>query len=163
MTEEEREPLPAEPVEDDGRRYPSTIGGAFYLVVIAVVAIAIGIVTTGKGVTVHTRECQTLETFAATPERFIDVDWELPEGKDKPAHTGRISAIAVNQPGALASLTNAIAKHDGAVTNLKITNRQQDFFEVLVDVEVRDLRHLGTVIAGLRAASGVTQVERARG
>ena len=61
------------------------------------------------------------------------------------------------------SLTNAIAKHDGAVTNLKITNRQQEFFEVLVDVEVRDLRHLGTVIAGLRAASGVTQVERARG
>ena len=123
----------------------------------------VGIVTTGKGVTIHTRECQTLETFAATPERFIDVDWEAPEGKDKPAHTGRISAIAVNQPGALASLTNAIAKHDGAVTNLKITNRQQDFFEVLVDVEVRDLRHLGTVIAGLRAASGVTQVERARG
>ena len=124
----------------------------------------VGIVTTGKGVTIHTRECQTLETFAATPERFIDVDWELADIRSRSAtHTGRISAIAVNQPGALASLTNAIAKHDGAVSNLKITNRQQDFFEVLVDVEVRDLRHLGTVIAGLRAASGVTQVERARG
>jgi len=49
------------------------------------------------------------------------------------------------------------------VTNLKITNRQQDFFEVVLDVEVRDLRHLSNVIAGLRAASGVTQVERARG
>ncbi len=126
----------------------------------------VGIVATGKGVTIHTRECQTLEAFAATPERFIDVDWEAPEptANGKPAtHTGRISAIAVNQPGALASLTNAVAKHDGAVANLKITNRQQDFFEVLLDVEVRDLRHLGTVIAGLRAASGVTQVERARG
>ena len=124
----------------------------------------VGIVATGKGVTIHTRDCQTLESFAATPERFIDVDWEPPEGGGKPqTHTGRISAIAVNQPGALASLTNAVAKHDGAVANLKIINRQQDFFEVLLDVEVRDLRHLGTVIAGLRAASGVTQVERARG
>ncbi len=124
----------------------------------------VGIVTTGKGVTIHTRDCQTLETFAATPERFIDVDWELADIKSKGAmHTGRISAITVNQPGALASLTNAIAKHDGAVSNLKVTNRQQDFFEVLLDVEVRDVRHLGTVIAGLRAASGVTQVERARG
>ncbi len=121
----------------------------------------VGIVTTGKGVTIHTRECQTLESFAATPERFIDVDWE-DAGKGE-THTGRVSAIAVNQPGALASLTNAVAKHDGAISNLKITNRQQDFFEVLLDVEVRDLRHLGTVIAGLRAASGVTQVERARG
>ncbi len=34
---------------------------------------------------------------------------------------------------------------------------------MLVDVEVRDVKHLGTVIAGLRAASGITQVERARG
>ena len=33
--------------EDGERRYPSTIGGAFYLVVLAVVAIAIGVVTTG--------------------------------------------------------------------------------------------------------------------
>jgi hypothetical protein len=46
--EPEQEPVSAEPVEeDDGRRYPSTIGGAFYLVVIAIVAVGIGIVTTG--------------------------------------------------------------------------------------------------------------------
>lgn len=48
MTDEEPEPVSAEPVEEEGRRYPSTIGGAFYLIVIAVVAIAIGIVTTGS-------------------------------------------------------------------------------------------------------------------
>jgi len=124
----------------------------------------VGIVTTGKGVTIHTKDCQTLESFAATPERFIDVDWEDPAGAAKPStHTGRISAIALNAPNTLASLTNAIAKYDGAISNLKITNRQQDFFEVLVDVEVRDSKHLGTVIAGLRGTNGITQVERARG
>jgi len=130
----------------------------------------VGIVTTGKGVTVHTKDCQTLESFAATPERFIDVDWDYgalaqetaARGKAAASHTGRISVIAANAPGALASLTNSIAKHEGAVANLKVVNRQQDFFEVLVDVEVRDLRHLSTVIAGLRAAAGITQVERAR-
>jgi GTP pyrophosphokinase len=119
-------------------------------------------------VTIHTKGCQTLESFAATPERFIDVDWDYSVlgpagGKGKGAmHTGRISVIAANEPGSLASLTNAISKHDGAVSNLKIVHRQQDFCEILVDVEVRDLRHLSTVIAGLRAASGITQVERAR-
>ena len=125
----------------------------------------VGIVATGKGVTIHTKDCQTLETFAATPERFIDVDWDMAAGVGGKSvtHTGRISAIAVNAPNALASLTNAIAKQEGAITNLKITNRQQDFFEVLVDVEVRDTKHLGTVIAGLRGANFITQVERARG
>ena len=121
----------------------------------------VGIVTTGKGVTIHTRECQTLETFASTPERFIDVEWD--GTGPKVTHVGRISAISTNSPAALANLANAVAKHEGALTNLKIVNRQQDFFEVLLDVEVRDLRHLSTVIAGLRATGGITQVERARG
>src|ERR1700727_563869 len=40
----------------------------------------VGIVTTGKGVTIHGRECQTLTAFAETPERFIDVDWNYQSG-----------------------------------------------------------------------------------
>jgi GTP pyrophosphokinase len=127
----------------------------------------VGIVATGKGVTIHTRDCPTLETFAATPERFIDVDWDasafMPQKGEAEGHTGRISVIAHNEANALANVANAIAKQDGAVSNLKIVNRQADFFEMLVDVEVRDLRHLSNVIAGLRAASGIHSVERARG
>jgi GTP pyrophosphokinase len=129
----------------------------------------IGIVATGKGVTIHTRDCPNLESFAATPEKFIDVEWEPQaftrggKGDRAEGHTGRISVVAQNAPGVLAGITNAISKHDGALSNLRTINRQQDFFELLVDVEVRDLRHLFTVIAGLRAATGVHQVERARG
>ena len=127
----------------------------------------VGIITTGKGVTIHTKDCLTLESFAATPERFIDVDWDLNASMGKrdgktSLHTGRVSVMAVNEPSMLANLTNAIAKHEGAVANLKIQNRQADFMEVLVDVDVRDLKHLSNVIAGLRAAPGITQVERAR-
>src|SRR3546814_1151545 len=33
----------------------------------------VGIVTTGKGVTVHTIDCDTLERFQATPERWVDL------------------------------------------------------------------------------------------
>ena len=84
-------------------------------------------------------------------------------GGAKGGYTGRISVIAANELGALASVTNAISKHEGAINNLKIVNRQQDFFEVLVDVDVRDLKHLSNVIAGLRGATGVSQVDRARG
>ena len=122
----------------------------------------VGIVTTGKGVTIHTHDCQTLESFAATPERFIDVEWDGRE-KDTTPHLGRVSVIAANGPGTLANVANAVAKQDGMVVNMKIANRQQDFFEVVVDVEVRDVRHLTNVIAGLRAASGVAEAERARG
>ncbi len=120
----------------------------------------VGIVTTGKGVTVHARGCQTLQSFA-TPERFIDISWD--NETTSSMHTGRISVIGAHEPGMLANLTNAVSKHDGSITNLKIVNKQLDFQEILLDVEVRDLRHLSSVIAALRAAHGVTQVERARG
>jgi GTP pyrophosphokinase len=112
-----------------------------------------------------------LESFAATPERFIDVDWEPsaysgagtdPKHKGD-GHVGRISVIAYNEPSVIATVTNAIAKQDGSVLSLRMVNRQSDFFEMLVDVEVRDLRQLVNVIASLRGASGVHQVERARG
>ncbi len=126
----------------------------------------VGIITTGKGVTIHARECQTLTGFAATPERFIEVDWNhtaLTVGRTdakSPHHTARISVIGSNEPTALANLTNAIAKQEGAVASLKIVNRQPDFIEALVDVDVRDVAHLSKVIAGLRGAVGVKGVER---
>jgi GTP pyrophosphokinase len=131
----------------------------------------VGIVTTGKGVTIHAQDCPTLESFAATPERFLDVDWEpgaFTEGAVKGAlrgegHTGRITVIAESGADTLSTVANAVSKHDGAVANLRVVNRQADFFELLLDVEVRDVRHLATVIAGLRASAGVHQVERARG
>ncbi len=129
----------------------------------------VGIVATGKGVTIHGRECQTLTAFAATPERFIDVDWNYEAvgkagaGQKQPAYTARISVIAANEPDALAEISNAVAKQDGAITNLKIISRQQDFIEVLVDVDVRDVAHLSKVIVGLRGLKTIKGVERATG
>ena len=126
----------------------------------------VGIITTGKGVTIHARDCQTLTGFAATPERFIEVDWNYSslaggrgDGKGL-HHTARISVIGANEPTALANLTNAIAKQEGAVASLKIVSRQADFIEALVDVDVRDVAHLSKVIAGLRGAVGIKGVER---
>ncbi len=122
----------------------------------------VGIVTTGKGVTIHTADCHTLESFSQTPERFLDVDWDYAGGTGG-GHVGRIEVVTANEPSALAGITNAIAKQEGAVTNLRIIHRASDFCEIAVDVEVTDVRHFATIMAALRACTGVTQVERARG
>jgi GTP diphosphokinase / guanosine-3',5'-bis(diphosphate) 3'-diphosphatase len=122
----------------------------------------VGIVTTGKGVTIHTIDCETLETFAEMPERWLDVAWNNQGDPDR-AHVGRISVTIGNEPGSLGSLTTVIGKHAGNITNLKITNRSQDFFEILVDIMVQDVRHLTNIIAALRATPVINSVERARG
>jgi GTP pyrophosphokinase len=56
-----------------------------------------------------------------------------------------------------------IGKNLGNILNLKITNRSTDFFEMMIDVEVKDVKHLTNIIAALRATPAINSVERARG
>ncbi len=118
----------------------------------------VGIVTTGKGITIHTIDCETLENYSDAPERWIDVAWEKGDGDT--THVGRIHAHVSHEPAALATVTNVIAKEMGNITNFKIINRSIDFFEILIDIEVRDLHHLNNIIANLRSKEVVQSVER---
>jgi guanosine-3',5'-bis(diphosphate) 3'-pyrophosphohydrolase len=79
------------------------------------------------------------------------------------SHVARVNVTVVNSPGALGDLSTVIAKSGGNISNLKITERQTDFFDMLIDIEVRDVRHLTDCIAALRASSAVNTVDRARG
>jgi guanosine-3',5'-bis(diphosphate) 3'-pyrophosphohydrolase len=122
----------------------------------------VGIVTTGKGVTIHTIDCETLEQFADTPERWIDVSWG--EGSDSPeARVGRLMVTINNQPGALGTISTVIGKSGGNITNLKITSRSTDFWDMYLDVSVLDTKHLNNIVAALRATPQIVSVERARG
>lgn len=122
----------------------------------------VGIVTTGKGVTIHTMDCDTLENYADSPERWIDVSWDM-AGKENSIYVGRIKTVLSHETAALATVANVISREAGNINNLKIVNRNTDFFELLVDIEVKDARHLQNIIAGLRAKDVVQAVERYQG
>jgi GTP diphosphokinase / guanosine-3',5'-bis(diphosphate) 3'-diphosphatase len=120
----------------------------------------LGIVTTGKGVTIHAADCHTLENFAATPERFLDIDWD--DGSSA-TRVGRVLVETRTRNSALAALTETVAQNDGAVTGLKVQHRDGETIEVLIDIEVTDLRHLERIMAALRAPADNLRVERMRG
>jgi guanosine-3',5'-bis(diphosphate) 3'-pyrophosphohydrolase len=122
----------------------------------------VGIVTTGKGVTIHTTDCETLESFARAPERWIDVGWSDEQEKSE-GMIGRLDIVLVNQPNSFGAMTTVIGKNNGNITNMKITNRTPEFFDILVDVEVKDVKHLTNIIAALRANSAVNSVDRTKG
>jgi len=117
----------------------------------------VGIVTTGKGITIHTTSCETLENFSETPERWIDVAWDT---SSQMPHVARVRVNVSHETGGLAEVTSIIAKGLGNITNLKILNRSSDFFELLLDMEVKDIRHLNTLVAALRGSDSVQSVER---
>ena len=121
----------------------------------------VGMVTKGRGITIHTIDCETLQEFADTPERWLDVSWE--EDASNERRVGRVEIVVTNEPGTLGELSMLIAKNDGNINNLKITNRSLDFFDISLDIEVHDIRHLRNIIATLRASPVIKKVERARG
>jgi len=121
----------------------------------------VGITSTGKGVTIHTIDCETLEGFHAMPERWLDVSWDV--NANSPKQIGRLGVVLENEPGSLGSLTSIIGKNGGNIINLKIVTRAIDFFEMQIDVEVNDIKHLRNIIGALRATPVITSVERARG
>ena len=119
----------------------------------------VGIVTTGKGVAVHTIDCKALEKYADEPERWLDIAWG--EEAENEMHTGRLKIMLANEPGTLAELSNLIARNNGNIANLNIINRTISYFEILVDVEVKDLKHLTDIIAALKASKVISYVARA--
>jgi GTP pyrophosphokinase len=118
----------------------------------------VGIFTTGKGVTVHRVDCQTLVDFNDTPELWMDVAWER-EGPRR--FLGRIDTVLSNEPGALAAVATIIGQQGGNISNIRLTDRNNDFFSFELDLEVKDVEHMRTVIAALQANNFVERVERA--
>ncbi len=119
----------------------------------------VGIVTTGKGVTVHSIDCKALEKYSNEPERWLDIDWG--DNAAEEFHTARIKVMLSNEPGALGDLSNLIARQDANISNLNIVYRTLSYFEILIDMEVRDVEHLNTIIAALKASKVVSYVSRA--
>ncbi len=118
----------------------------------------VGIVATGKGITIHTMDCDTLDNFADAPEKWIDVAWDA-QGQDE-TFIGRLKVSLSHEAAALATVANVIAKDMGNISNLKIVNRSTDFFDILIDVEVKNARHLQSIISSLRAKEVVQAVDR---
>ncbi len=127
----------------------------------------VGIITTGKGVTIHKLSCKILDKFASEPERWIDVDWNedysapINSGDGERKYTGRVNLVLVDKPGTLGLISTTVAKAKSNISNLNIVNRTFGFFEMQIDLEVRDAQHLEDVIDVLRSCPVVNSVKRA--
>ena len=63
-----------------------------------------------------------------------------------------------NQPGSLVKVTTIIAKNNGNISNINFSTRKKDFFEIIIDIEVRDTNHLNNIMAALRLVSEVSSL-----
>ncbi|MFT4096494.1 MAG: bifunctional (p)ppGpp synthetase/guanosine-3',5'-bis(diphosphate) 3'-pyrophosphohydrolase [Rhodoblastus sp.] len=122
----------------------------------------VGIVTPGEGITIYPIQSQALSAFDNEPGRWIDVRWDLEEfGRDK--FPAQIKVTAINEPGSLGAIANVIGDAGANIANVAFEEHSPDFRDVLIDVEVNDLKHLTGIMSQLKAKPVVSKVERING
>jgi GTP pyrophosphokinase len=121
----------------------------------------VGIVSTGRGLTIHIRTCKNLEALADQPDRWLPVSWSAAaEGGNFRQFVCRIRFHVRNEPGALAALTTAIAGQDANIIYIASEHRSIDTMTVRCEMEIRNKDHLNRLIQHLSALKQVISVEK---
>ena len=120
----------------------------------------VGLHVEGRGINIHTIDCDELAAEEDQLENWIDLAWR--RAAEQVGSTGRLIIIVQNIPGAIADVTKIIGESQGNVINIKTLQRSKAFFDFLIDLEVRDNRHLMSILAALRASAFVVKVNRSR-
>jgi len=122
----------------------------------------VGILTAGEGITIYPIQSPALKDFEETPERWLDVRWDIDENAPQ-RFPARIAVQSMNEPGTLAQIAQVIAEHDGNIDNVRMSRQSPDFTSLTIDLEVYNLKHLNSIISQIRAKKVVASAERVTG
>ncbi len=122
----------------------------------------VGILTPGEGITIYPIQSPDLLQFDDEPQRWLDVRWDIDEAM-KNRFPARLVVTLINEPGALADVTRIIGDSDANIDALSLRVKGPDFRDVVIDLEVWNLKHLNTIISDLKTRPVVSGVERVNG
>ena len=114
----------------------------------------VGISRPGQGIEIHTIDCDKLAD--GEDADWIDVRWT----EDSEGGTARLVIVIPNQPGTLHEMTGLIARQDANIVNLRLQSREGGFHAFEIDLEVRDVPHLMSLLSTLRASETVVSADR---
>jgi GTP pyrophosphokinase len=118
----------------------------------------VGYVTRGKGVAVHSVNCSNVINLMYEPERRIDVDWGRDE-ETPSAYPVKLTVMCDDRFGMLKQITAVISDSKTNIRNIEArTSNGQANVDVVLDIA--DLKHLESIIQGVRKIPGVHDVQR---
>ncbi len=117
----------------------------------------VGFITRGRGVTIHTADCQN--AMDDDPNRKVEVEWDSTKGYSYPV---RIQIYSDDKKGLLAEISNSISSNEANIRNARVDTTEDKRAISTFEVEIRDLNHLNKVIRALEKIKGVQRAERVR-
>lgn len=122
----------------------------------------VGILTPGEGITIYPIQSPALTAFDEQPERWLDVRWDIEDSAPQ-RFPAQLVVTAINEPGSLATVATIIGESDGNIDSISMTGKTSDFREMLINIEVWDLKHLTAIIGELRTKPVISAVSRVNG
>ncbi|AZN72502.1 bifunctional (p)ppGpp synthetase/guanosine-3',5'-bis(diphosphate) 3'-pyrophosphohydrolase [Georhizobium profundi] len=119
----------------------------------------VGIMNDDKEITIFPIQSPMLTRFDDQPERWIDIRWDIDEVR-KVRFPVRILVNALNEPGSLAEMAEVIAGRDANIRTLSTVRVASDITELLMDIEVWDLKQLNQLLMQLKETACVSTAAR---
>jgi GTP pyrophosphokinase len=121
----------------------------------------VGIMTPGEGITIYPIQSPALEAFDDQPERWLDVRWDVDGAHE--LFPAKIIVAVINEPGSLGSVASLIGEQGANIDDVKFNKKSPDFREMILEIQVFDLKHLTDILSRLRSMPIVNSVERVIG
>lgn len=119
----------------------------------------VGIITRGRGISVHTADCPNIEAERYDIDRIVQINWD---DKAKVPRRVRIKVLSEDIKGILAEMTGIISFKNINITHADIRTSTDNRAINTFDVEVEDVSQLKGLINSLTGVKGVISVERVK-
>ena len=116
----------------------------------------IGLITRGRGLSVHRTDCPNFADLAEDPERLTPVAWDLEEEQ---AFTVQLLVRGQDRKYFLSDVTRIISDTGANIVSCE-TRTLAHMVEETFWIDVHDSRQLQKVVRKLRGVEGVTEVQR---
>ena len=116
----------------------------------------VGVITRGRGVSVHRAGCTNLSDPNLGPERLIDVTWD-----SAPDQTFMVKLIitAQDRPNLLMDISNVISLTHTNISSGEFAS-EDELAKVTLVVEVKNLNNLDKILKAIGKVRGVQNIER---
>ncbi len=117
-----------------------------------------GFVTRGRGISIHTADCPTLDTQTIDADRLVEVEWA---GGDS-NYSVKVQVLTEDTRGLLAEMSAVLSINNVNINHLdaSTTHEKQALFNFILDV--KDKRHLDDITKKLSQINGVIEVKRVK-
>ena len=115
----------------------------------------VGYSTRTRGITVHRLDCPNI--LNAQMGRVVQVSWGRPSGK---LYTARLRAEALDRSDLIRDAAQAIGLEGGSIHGIKATTVGNSLMRMKIELKVKDVEHLYSIVAKLNGIKGMLEVVR---